>query len=229
MAALLDATNATPQALVGTRIRDDNDFRGTIRYVGPVATSTKDPNATWYGVEWDDNTRGKHDGAVEKDSQEIRYFTCPAGAGSFVKPKKVDRGSSLVEALRQKYVGLDAPVEAPLGVEANEADSRDFLKGSTEQTKRNGEEITRGTFEHKAYTKRGTSRRPAVLWCLHAIDATRVHLTMKWVVSFSILGPFGPSRATTMLTQSFRTGFQEIRRSHRCGHYPAARSAGESY
>ena len=59
MSALLDATNATPQALVGTRIRDDNDFRGTIRYVGPVATSTKDPNATWYGVEWDDNTRGR--------------------------------------------------------------------------------------------------------------------------------------------------------------------------
>ena len=111
--------------------------------MGPVATSTKDPNATWYGVEWDDATRGKHDGAVEKDSKEIRYFTCPAGAGSFVKPKKVDRGSSLVEALRQKYVGLDAPVEAPLGVETNEADSRDFLKGSTEQTKRNGEEITR--------------------------------------------------------------------------------------
>ena len=58
MSALLDATNGPPQSLVGTRIRDDNDFRGTIRYVGPVATSTKDPNATWYGVEWDDNTRG---------------------------------------------------------------------------------------------------------------------------------------------------------------------------
>ena len=58
MAALLDATNGPPQSLVGTRIRDDNDFRGTIRYVGPVATSTKDPSATWYGVEWDDNTRG---------------------------------------------------------------------------------------------------------------------------------------------------------------------------
>ena len=43
------------------------------------------------------------------------------------------------------------------------------------------------------------SRRPAVLRCLHAIDATRVHLTMKWVVSFLILRPFGPSRATAML------------------------------
>ena len=40
------------------------------------------------------------------------------------------------------------------------------------------------------------SRRPAVLRCLHAIDATRVHLTMTWVVSFSNLRPFGPRRAT---------------------------------
>ena len=39
------------------------------------------------------------------------------------------------------------------------------------------------------------SRRPAVLRCLHAIDATRVHQTRSWVVSFLILGPFGPSRA----------------------------------
>ena len=29
---------------------------------------------------------------------------------------------------------------------------------------------------------------------LHDIDATRVHLTMKWVVSFSILSEFGPRR-----------------------------------
>ena len=34
------------------------------------------------------------------------------------------------------------------------------------------------------------SRRPAVLRCLHAIDATRVHLTMKWVVFFPISRPF---------------------------------------
>ena len=36
------------------------------------------------------------------------------------------------------------------------------------------------------------SRRPVVWRRLHAIDAARVHLTMKWVVSFSNLGPFGP-------------------------------------
>ena len=40
------------------------------------------------------------------------------------------------------------------------------------------------------------SRRPVVLWCFHFIQTTRVHLTMKWVVSLSVLRPFGPRRAT---------------------------------
>ena len=38
-----------------------------------------------------------------------------------------------------------------------------------------------------------------VLRRLHAIDATRVHQTRSWVVSFLILGPFGPRRVTAML------------------------------
>ena len=50
------------------------------------------------------------------------------------------------------------------------------------------------------------ARRPAVLRRLHAIDARRLRESRSWVVSFSILRPFGPSRATAMLTQSFRTG-----------------------
>jgi dynactin complex subunit len=41
---------------------------GTVRYIGEVAGTT----GTWLGVEWDDPTRGKHDGV--KDG--IRYFTC---------------------------------------------------------------------------------------------------------------------------------------------------------
>ena len=36
------------------------------------------------------------------------------------------------------------------------------------------------------------SPRFEVLRCLHAIDATRVHQTRSWVVSFSISRPFGP-------------------------------------
>ena len=47
------------------------------------------------------------------------------------------------------------------------------------------------------------SRRPAVLRRLHAIDATRVHLTMPGVVSFSSLRPFGPRLETAMLRAGF--------------------------
>jgi len=49
------------------------------------------------------------------------------------------------------------------------------------------------------------SRRPAVLQCLHAIDATRVHQTRPWVVSFSILGPFGPRRGAVAACQRVRS------------------------
>ena len=50
-----------------------------------------------------------------------------------------------------------------------------------------------------AYKDFVRSRRPAVLRCLRAIDATRFHLTMKWVVSFPIVRPFGPFPVNTML------------------------------
>ena len=61
------------------------------------------------------------------------------------------------------------------------------------------------------------SRRPAVLRCLHAIDATRFHQPRSWAVSFSILGPFGPRRATAMLragTTRRATGPRRARQRH---------------
>lgn len=52
---------------VGTRI-SLNSYIGTVRYVGTVENSL----GIWLGVEWDDPTRGKHDGS--KDGKQ--YFTC---------------------------------------------------------------------------------------------------------------------------------------------------------
>ena len=103
MSALLDATNGPPQSLVGTRIRDDNDFRGTIRYVGPVATSTKDPNATWYGVEWDDNTRGA--------SPASRCVEAPSRHRCASSPGMMDVGGFFFdfEAIRTESSDRDAP------------------------------------------------------------------------------------------------------------------------
>jgi len=59
------------------------------------------------------------------------------------------------------------------------------------------------SFNHFDYVRhflnacmRVRSRRPVVLWCLHFIHTTRVHLTMTWVVSFSSLRPFGLRRSS---------------------------------
>ena len=53
------------------------------------------------------------------------------------------------------------------------------------------DELT-GLNEKHANVIKVWSRRPAVLRRLHAVDATRVHQTRSWVVSFSISRPFGP-------------------------------------
>ena len=68
------------------------------------------------------------------------------------------------------------------------------------------------------------SRRPVVLWWFHAIDATRVHQTRSWVVSFSSLRPFAPSRATAMLRAGPAGGHLALggREGHRGGEQVAA-------
>lgn len=43
----------------------------TVRYVGPV----KGTQGDWLGVEWDDPSRGKHDGS----HSGVRYFECRYG------------------------------------------------------------------------------------------------------------------------------------------------------
>ncbi|CAN0087227.1 unnamed protein product, partial [Phaeothamnion confervicola] len=107
---------AVPPRL-GDRVRDSNGFVATVRYIGPVC-SAKDPEAIWAGVEFDDPTRGKHDGAVEgPEGRMVRYFSLEdGGSGSFLKLDKVDCGVSFVEALEAQYVAMDAPLEAPSNV-----------------------------------------------------------------------------------------------------------------
>lgn len=48
----------------------DTKHLGTILYRGPIP-STK---GEWYGVEWDEPSRGRHDGV--HDATGVRYFTC---------------------------------------------------------------------------------------------------------------------------------------------------------
>lgn len=70
----------------------------TVRYEGPIPVW----NVNAYGVEWDDASRGKHDGVL----QGKRYFACVVeNSGSFVKTtKQYDEPKSFSQALKEKYL-----------------------------------------------------------------------------------------------------------------------------
>ncbi|KAF9246350.1 hypothetical protein BU15DRAFT_40093 [Melanogaster broomeanus] len=89
------------QVTLGTRFRIPSGYLGTIRYVGGV-TGT---HGLWYGVEWDDPTRGKHDGTLDGK----RYFDCRIpNAGSFIRPSaSLCFGYSFLTALTTKYVEVE--------------------------------------------------------------------------------------------------------------------------
>ncbi|CAO3662689.1 unnamed protein product [Umbelopsis vinacea] len=83
---------------LGDRIQVDENI-ATIRYIGPVDQT----DGEWLGIEWDDASRGKHNG--EKDG--ISYFSCRyPGAGSFIRysAKRVHAGTTLPLALKEKYL-----------------------------------------------------------------------------------------------------------------------------
>ncbi|XP_057698475.1 tubulin-specific chaperone E [Corythoichthys intestinalis] len=84
-----------PEDALGRRVLC-GQHRATVRFVGAVPPT----EGVWLGVEWDDPTRGKHDGSREG----VRYFTCshPTG-GSFVRPSKASFGADFLSVLRQRY------------------------------------------------------------------------------------------------------------------------------
>ncbi|TFY71866.1 hypothetical protein EVG20_g1128 [Dentipellis fragilis] len=103
---------SSPLPSVGTRLCLHKHL-ATIRYVGEV-DGTK---GTWLGVEWDDPSRGKHDGI--KDGKQ--YFSCLVpNAGSFIRPvPAIDYGRSFLQALTEKYIeafhGAEKPEVVVLG------------------------------------------------------------------------------------------------------------------
>ncbi|KAK3341231.1 hypothetical protein B0T25DRAFT_573635 [Lasiosphaeria hispida] len=81
----------------------------TVGYIGEVAGTT----GSWLGVEWDDASRGKHDG----QHKGLRYFSCKSKsptAASFIRPSRpVDAPQTFVSALQLKYVGDPAAEDRP--------------------------------------------------------------------------------------------------------------------
>ena len=75
-------------------------------------------------------------------------------------------------------------------------DPRGPLRHAASKDVEGPQEVETGSREGKISGAEARSRRPAMLRRLHAIDATRVHHTRSWVVSFSSLRPFGPRRCS---------------------------------
>lgn len=65
MTADLDETKKT---VIGDRILYEG-FIGTIKFHGEVPPAS---GKLWYGVEWDDRSRGKHSG----EHEGVSYFEC---------------------------------------------------------------------------------------------------------------------------------------------------------
>ncbi|KAG9307361.1 hypothetical protein G9A89_017190 [Geosiphon pyriformis] len=87
-----------PKTILNKRIQFEDQL-ATVRYVGPVPPT----KGEWLGVEWDNVSRGKHDGVHEG----THYFTCSVpNSGSFIRfSSKINIGQSFLSALIQKYVG----------------------------------------------------------------------------------------------------------------------------
>ncbi|TIC19285.1 L domain-like protein [Wallemia mellicola] len=82
-----------------------SDVRGTIKYSGLVDGTEGD----WFGIEWDDISRGKHSG--EKEGKQ--YFeTIFPNSATFVRPsKKIYTGQSFLKAFRSRYGYSDSALE----------------------------------------------------------------------------------------------------------------------
>ncbi|BGP24254.1 tubulin-specific chaperone E [Rhodotorula toruloides] len=83
---------------------------GTILYHGPVPPTKGD----WYGIEWDEPARGKHNGVYDKTG--VRYFVPRVeGSGSFLRPdaKGLDvEGKTFSQALHDRYLDYGLPTSS---------------------------------------------------------------------------------------------------------------------
>lgn len=86
---------------------------GTIRYIGPVSGH----DGEWIGVDWDDDSGGKHDGTVNG----TRYFSArTSSSGSFVRSKGLSAGISLLDAIYRRYRGESTKEEEGTSVKMNQ-------------------------------------------------------------------------------------------------------------
>lgn len=85
--------------MLGRRINYQG-YNGTIRYEGPILHEDRG-DEVWVGVEWDDVTRGRHNGTLK----DVVYFRTKNDqpSGSLLKREKIITGVNILDAIFLKY------------------------------------------------------------------------------------------------------------------------------
>ena len=93
---------SSTENLVGRRIEYQGDH-GTVKYHGPLKhhDEKQDPKQIWLGVQWDDPTRGRHNGTVKG----VQYFVTDDGqnSGTLLKMEKANFGITIYDGILQRY------------------------------------------------------------------------------------------------------------------------------
>lgn len=95
-----DSSQFFPEHKTGDRI-ECCGYLGTIQYIGAVEGHP----GVWLGIDWDDPSRGKHNGTVNG----VNYYqTRHPKSGSFVRREKVNFGQDIVKAIMTRYGNLSS-------------------------------------------------------------------------------------------------------------------------
>ena len=150
-------TNPLPatENFVNRRIEYQNDL-GTVKYHGPLLHEDKkqDPNQVWLGIQWDNASRGRHNGMV----QGVQYFETDDGldSGSLLKVEKANFGITIYDGILIRYFHNQAvPV---IGTENKEngdnKDSKDVKDGTDNKEETEGQVNEKGVqieYDEEAY------------------------------------------------------------------------------
>ena len=116
-------------------------------------------------------------GATEQDMQKPLFYLTP-----FITCSKCN-SILFIDAANARCFGAPGPESVRLKRGGNETLA--VCPGCAMT-----EDLQVGAHDFLEDIEDARSRRPVVLWCLHFVDVTRVHLTRSWVVYFSTLRPF---------------------------------------
>ncbi len=91
-------------SIVGERIFLKSQF-GTVRYRGKLLNNPKAGESIWLGVEWDEETAGRHNGTVDGTTYFVpEFLPVDSHCCSFLREGKITVGGvELGEALKLKY------------------------------------------------------------------------------------------------------------------------------